>query len=103
MKWVLIIPVVIAVGVFVFGSMVMLLWNNILPAVFGISAITYWQEIGILIVSKILFGGFMGGHRRRCHGRGHDLAGRWMQMSPEEKEKMRSEWRGWCDPSVKQE
>ena len=102
-KWVILIPIAVVAGVFVFGSVVMLLWNNILPTVFGISAITFWQALGILVLAKILFGGFTGGHRCRCHGRGHDLAGRWMQMTPEEREKMKSEWRGWCEPSVKQE
>ena len=102
-KMAILIPIAIAAGVFVFGSVVMLLWNNILPAVFGISAITFWQALGILVLAKILFGGFSGGHRCRCHGRSHDLAGRWMQMTPEEREKMKSEWRGWGEPSVKQD
>ncbi len=102
-KWAILIPIAVVAGVFVFGSVVMLLWNNILPAVFGISAITFWQALGILVLAKILFGGFSGGHRCRCHGRSHDLAGRWMQMTPEERAKMESEWRGWGEPSVKQD
>jgi len=102
-KWAIIIPIAVVAGVFVFGSVVMLLWNNILPAVFGISAISFWQALGILVLAKILFGGFRSGHRCHCHGRNHDLAGKWMQMTPEEREKMKSEWRGWCGPSVQQE
>ena len=100
------IPIAIAAGVFIFGSAVMLLWNNLLPALFGISTITFWQAIGLLILSKILFGGFGGGHGRHrghCHGHDHEFHGRWMHMTREEREKMRSEWRGRCEPSVQQE
>ena len=48
------IPIAIAAGIFIFGSVVMLLWNAILPSVIGVSTITFWQAIGILILSKIL-------------------------------------------------
>ena len=98
------IPIAIAAGVFIFGSAVMLLWNNLLPALFGISTITFWQAIGILVLSKILFGGFSGGHRHhRCHSHGHDFHRKWMHLTPEEREKMKSEWRGRCEPAVKQD
>ncbi len=46
------------------GSIVvMLLWNALLPAIFGVKAITFLQAAGLLILSKILFGGFR--HRPR--------------------------------------
>lgn len=52
------------VGVFVaaffalvFGLAVKALWNWIMPAVFGLGAITYWQAFGIIILAKILFSG----------------------------------------------
>lgn len=98
------IPIAIAAGVFIFGNVVMLLWNGILPAVIGVSTITFWQALGILVLSKILFGGFIGGHgHRRCHGQGHDWSGKWMNLSPEEREKMKAEWHNRCEPSAKQE
>jgi len=83
------IPVVIiiaALGILVFSSIVMLLWNSILPVVLHVSAITLWQAAGILLLSKILFGGFRG---RRGMGGGY-LKKRifWHSMTPEEKEKM---------------
>jgi Ca2+/H+ antiporter, TMEM165/GDT1 family len=98
------IPIAIAAGVFVFGSVVMLLWNALLPAVFGFKVITFWQALGLLVLSKILFGGFRGGyghHRFNGHLKWH--GGRFMHLSPEEREKMRAEWRGRCEPQVKQE
>ncbi len=38
------------------GLAVMLLWNWLLPAVFGLKTITFLQAVGILILAKILFG-----------------------------------------------
>ena len=101
MKRAIFIPVAIAAGVFIFGSVVMLLWNNLLPALFGISTITFWQAIGLLILSKILFGGFRGGHgHHNFHG--HGPHSRWMHLTEEEKEKMKSEWRGRCGHNVQE-
>ena len=95
------IPIAIAAGVFIFGSVVMLLWNNLLPALFGISTITFWQASGLLILSKILFGGFRGGHgHHNFHG--HGPHSRWMHLTEEEKEKMKSEWRGRCGHNVQE-
>ena len=96
------IPIAIAAAIFVFGSVVMLLWNGLLPVLFGVKAITFCQALGILVLSKILFGGFGPGHHR-CHCRGHEGHGRWMHLSPEEREKMKDEWRGRCEPMPKQE
>lgn len=36
---------------------VMLLWNWLMPLIFGIIVITFWQALGLLALSKILFGG----------------------------------------------
>ena len=59
-----------------FTAIVMLLWNALLPDIFGITTITFWQALGILILSKILFGGFGPGkgdhhkhHRNKKHFR----------------------------------
>ncbi|MGB5237283.1 MAG: hypothetical protein WBM43_08665 [Flavobacteriaceae bacterium] len=46
-----------------FGYIVMLLWNWLLPAIFGLGTITFWQAVGIIILAKLLFGGFGGGGR----------------------------------------
>jgi Ca2+/H+ antiporter, TMEM165/GDT1 family len=101
-KGAIFIPIAIAAGVFIFGSAVMLLWNALLPAVLGVSTITFWQALGILVLSKILFGGFRCGHgHHRCHG--HDWHEKWMHLSPEEREKMKAEWRGRCEPAASKE
>ena len=47
----------------------MLLWNWLIPELFTGPLITYWQTLGILILSKILFTGVMGHGRRPPHSR----------------------------------
>ena len=97
------IPIAIAAGVFIFGSVVMLLWNAILPAVFGLNTITFWQALGILVLSKILFGGFRSGHSHHKYP-DRDWSRKWMNVSPEERDKMKTEWRERCGkPPVKPE
>jgi hypothetical protein len=56
-----------------FGWLVMLLWNWLMPLLFGLKAITYWQGFGILVLSKLLFSGMCGhaGHHRKHFGRYH--------------------------------
>ncbi|MBN2105706.1 hypothetical protein JW835_16835 [bacterium] len=48
----------IALGVvvaFLFGWLVMLLWNWLMPVIFDLSTITFWQAWGLVILSHILF------------------------------------------------
>ena len=40
---------------FVFGWVVMSLWNWLMPAIFGLGTVTYWQAWGLLVLSSILF------------------------------------------------
>jgi Ca2+/H+ antiporter, TMEM165/GDT1 family len=97
------IPIAIAAGVFIFGSLVMFLWNALLPAILGVQAITFWQALGILVLSKILFGGFHGGHGHRgFHRHAHEMREKWRHLSPEEREKMRKDWCGRFEPETKQ-
>ncbi len=97
------IPIAIVAGVALFSWVVMLLWNGILPAILGISAITYCQALGILVLSKILFGGFRCGHGHgKFHQHASEMHSRWLHMSPEEREKMKTEWKGQCcEPAKK--
>ena len=61
---------IIAAIIFVllFGYIVMWLWNWLMPDVLGLTSITYWQAVGILALSKILFGSF-GNNRSGKKGR----------------------------------
>jgi hypothetical protein len=93
-KW----TIICVIFVLVFGFVVMTLWNWLLPRLFNLPAINFWQALGLLLLSKILFGGFRGGHWG-----GHNR--QWKQryynkmahMSPEERERFKSRvWEKWC-------
>jgi hypothetical protein len=73
---------------------VMSLWNTLLPGIFGVKAISFWQALGLLVLSKILFGGFRpGGGGPRWRRR---MMERWEQMTPEEREKFKQGMRHGC-------
>jgi hypothetical protein len=73
--------IMVVVGfTFLFGLLVMLLWNWVMPDIFGLRRIDYWHAWGLVLLSHILFkswGGRRWGPRRRpVHGRtGRDLGG----------------------------
>ncbi|MDR3302352.1 MAG: hypothetical protein LBT01_07485 [Spirochaetaceae bacterium] len=77
-----------------FAALVMVLWNGLLPELFGLPPLNYWQALGILALCRILFSGIGGGFfgRRRAHphfflgGAHHNpLREKWMNMSDEER------------------
>ncbi len=70
------------------GFIVMSLWNGLTPTLFGLKPVTYWQAVGLLILARMLFGGFRGASGRGGHWR-HRMMERCEQMTPEEREKFR--------------
>lgn len=68
--------------------LVMSLWNWLAPEVFGWHQVTYWQALGLLALSKILFGGLRHGSGRGGRWR-RRIRERWNSMTPEEREKFR--------------
>jgi len=86
-----------ALAIPLFGFLVMWLWNWLMPAVFGLRAISFWQAFGLLILSKILLTGFHGrpGFDRDWRMR---FIRRWDQMTPEERDKFRAGLRGGGGP-----
>lgn len=87
-----------AVFALVFGILVMLLWNWLMPLIFGLPEITYWQAFGIVILVKLVFGTI--GHRhsnrewrqprdrwKNGEPKGHD----WMQTGEHQ------HWQYWRD------
>ena len=91
LKFAVFAPVGVAVG----GFLVMSLWNVLMPGIFAVRAINFWQALGLLVLSRILFGGF------RPHGRGgrgwrRRMGERWEQMTPEEREKFKQGMRRGC-------
>lgn len=101
--------IILFLAVFTAAAFVtMLLWNALIPVLFSGPVITFWQSAGLLILSKLLLGGFGKGHRRHCHGSPGDIWRRkWREkyesMTPEEKEKLRSRCRNFFEEDIKQE
>lgn len=82
----------------VLGFVVMRLWDWVMPPVFGLHAIGYWQALALLVLTRILFGGFrrgFGGFGPGMHWR-RRMMERWAQMTPEEREKFREGMKGRC-------
>jgi hypothetical protein len=89
-------PLALALFIWIGGEVVMHLWNWLLPALFGARTINLWQALGLLVLCRILFGGW------GCGGNDHSKSRRpsdekWKKMTPEEREKFRQEMRSrWC-------
>lgn len=96
------VAIVIGAGVFAAASAVTeFLWNKAVVPAAHANPIDYWQAVGILAISKLLFGGFRG------RGRGpmgrmwkHRMRARWESMTPEEKEQFKARMQG-CHGSWK--
>jgi len=95
-NWALIVPAAIVgliVVTIVGGTVVQLLWNWLMPPLFGWHLITFWQALGLLLLSRILFGSWgSGGGNRGRRGRRE----KWDKMTPEEREKLRQNWGARC-------
>jgi hypothetical protein len=96
-KWwmFLLIPPAIVLCCWVFGEIVMHLWNWLLPPLLGWHTVGFWQALGLLVLCRILFGSFRngapGGSRRRKR-----WTEQWEKMTPEERERFRQGWRSRC-------
>jgi len=76
----------------VFSVVVMLLWNALMPELFRLPVLNYWQAAGLMLLARILFGGLihdMAGRGRmgddRRFGYGNKLREKWMNMSADER------------------
>ena len=94
------ILVLVIVAATVLAFVVMHLWNWLMPSIFGLRAITFAQAFGLLLLSKILLGGFHK-HGGRGGWRGREwkrkMKDRWEKMTPEERERFRSGMRARWD------
>ena len=73
----------------VLGGGTMLLWNVLIPTLFGLPSITFFQAAGLVVLTRLLFGShahalmFVFGH----HGFHNRMRQRWEEMAPEERER----------------
>ncbi|HTL22104.1 MAG TPA: hypothetical protein VL220_15405 [Steroidobacteraceae bacterium] len=93
-KGIAVLAAVIAV-VALLSLAVMLLWNALVPQLFHGPTLQYWQALGLLLLSRILFGGLRG---RGWHGhwRQRMWRERWENMTPEERAQLRERFQGRC-------
>jgi hypothetical protein len=75
------------------GEIVMHLWNWLLPLLFGFRQVNFWEALGVLLLSRILFGGGLGGHYSRRSGWRRHMDERFEHMTPEERERFRQRMR----------
>ncbi|WP_347372560.1 hypothetical protein [Aequorivita sp. Q41] len=84
---------------FLLPFVIMYLWNAILPEVLHVSPITYWQALGLFILSRILFGGFgCGGskHNKMSSHKKSEFKRKFMNMTDEEKATFKQRWKDRC-------
>ena len=81
------------------GYVTMSLWNYLMPLIFHLPALNFWQALGLLLLSRLLFGGFgRGGQNGWARGRAwkKQMEQRMAAFSPEEREKFRQQMRSRC-------
>ena len=92
----------IAIVGLIFPFVVMWLWNLALaPAVENINPVNFWQAAGLLILSRILWGGFGFRPGGPFRNRSHFWRQRWKKMPEEDRAKFKEEWKKRCGPGDK--
>lgn len=107
MKWQWVVKGIFfgALFIIVFVGVTMFLWNSLLPEIFGLPVISFGQALGLMVLGRLLTGGFKpgggfrggpGSHMRRRH-----MQERWKNMSEEERQKFSERWsRFGCGPDI---
>lgn len=100
-RWMIFFPLMFAIVILLLGAAVQFLWNAILPSLIRVNLLTYWQAVGLLVLCRILFGNLGRGRRSGrppMDKRGGPLRDKLMNMTQEERERFREEWRNRCGP-----
>ena len=92
--------VLMAFFIVLLGSVVMWLWNWLMPSLFNLPVISFSQALGLTALTRILAGGFrwgVGAAGSREHWeQKRQLWDKWSGMSPEERQRWKEEWRSRC-------
>lgn len=93
-------PIYFIVAALTLGAVVMLLWNAIMPGLTGWAVLTFPKALGLLVLCRILFGGFKGrgGHGGPPWKRHAEWREKWNGLSDEERGEMRKRWQERCAP-----
>lgn len=80
------------------ACLVMMLWNWLVPELFGLPKIQFWKALGLFALCRLLFGSFRFGGGPPPFVR-ERLKEKWNNMSEEERAAFKSKWRNRCGPS----
>jgi hypothetical protein len=80
---------------FAVGGVVMLLWNWLIPVLFGLKTISYMQALGLFLLSRILLGSFGFGNKKPPFAN-PNFRNKMMNMTTEERQKFKEEWKSRC-------
>ena len=95
--WKLKIVFFICASIVALAAIVMWTWNWLVPDLFHGPLINFYQAIGLMVLSRILFRGFHGmGCRRMQSRRWGPWKEGWDKMNPEQREKVRDLWKKRC-------
>ncbi len=87
----------IGLGIFALSWVVMFLWNYSVSPSVGVNNLSYWQAMALLVLMRILVGGFrFGPSMRRGSGKWGKWREKWKGMSDEERDRLKKEWRKRC-------
>ena len=95
LKGLAVLAAVVAV-VAALSFVVMLLWNSLVPELFHGPPLQFWQALGLLLLSRILFGGLRRRARWHGHWRQRMWRERWESMTPEERARLREHFQQRC-------
>jgi hypothetical protein len=95
--------------VMLLGVVTQFLWNFIMPEIFGLPVINFWQALAMFILAKLIFG-FGGGGKKWGGHSNHQWRRQWAEkyskLSPEDRErfkqKLKDKWCSWEESSAKQ-
>jgi hypothetical protein len=70
-----------------FSVAVLFLWNALMPEIFGLTVLSYWQALGLVVLARIFFGGLWPGHfgGRGGFHQGNPFREKWLNMSDDER------------------
>ena len=73
-------------AVAILGEILASLWNALMPEIFDLPAISFWQALGLFLLSRMLFGHFgdWGSRMRRAR-----FVRGWGELTPEERQRFR--------------
>ena len=95
-KFFLFIPMMLF-GLSAISYIVMLLWNWLMPVIFKLPNVSFFQAAGLFALSKILFSSFnFNGRNKRMYFNNHVMKEKMMNMSEEERQQFKAQWKQRC-------